>query len=160
MALVHQFGFTNGTATQNEVTLLDLDVASGKYALSEDEPTVCRLSNVTTPIDQPEILSFWAQPVSNVTSSIKNLNPPKVKAGVQYAIKLEELLRTTDSADATFCVDDPIVATLQIRHTLSSNIAAANVDTVITRLVSALFKADGTTRVSDLMRSALKPTSD
>lgn len=160
MALTHSFGFTNGTDTQNKVTLQDLDIASGKYALTTDEPDICKLSNVTAPIDQPEVVSFGCQDVGSVNSSIRNLYPPKVKAGVQYTVKLEELLRTTDSEDATYRVDDPIVATLTVRHTKSSNISSANVDTVIRRLVSCLFKADGTSRVADLMRSSLKPTVD
>lgn len=160
MALSHSFGFSNGTDTANKVTLKDLDVASGKYALTMDEPDQCRLSNVTCPVDQPEVVTFGCQDVANVNSTIRNMNPPKVKAGVQYNIRLEELLRTTDSDDASFTVDDPIVATLSFRHTKSSNISTANLETVFVRLVSLLFKADGSTRIPELMRSSLKPTTD
>lgn len=159
MALTTKFGFTNTGASTNKVDLFDLDIL-GDYALIEDEPTKCSETNVTTPVDQPEVISFGCTEIANVASSIKNLYPPHVKGGVQYQIKVEELLSTTSSEDATFRVDDPIVAYLTVRHPKSANVTAAHVLTVIERLMSALYKEDGTTRLDDLMRSALKPTSN
>lgn len=158
MSLSSKFGFTNSTASSNKITLTDVDLVSN-YALTEDEPTVCKETNTTTPIDQPEVVSFGCQQISSVASSIKNLNPPKVKGGVQYQVKLEELLTTTSDSDASFRVDEPIVAYLTIRHPRSSNVTAEHIQTVVNRLISCLYKSDGTTRFNDLMRSALKPTT-
>lgn len=159
MALSSSFGFSNTTESTNSVKLFKLDVTSN-YALVEDEPTKCMETNVTTPVDQPENVSFGCTEIANVASSIKNLYPPKVKGGVQYQVKIEELLSTTSSDDAAFRVDEPIVAYLTIRHPKSSNITTQNIEVVVRRLLSAFYKADGTTRIDDLMRSALKPTTN
>lgn len=159
MALVSKFGFTNETASANKITLTSLKLMDN-YALTEDEPTQVRLSNVTAPIDEPEVATFGCINVADVSSSIKNLHPPKVKGGIQYQLKLEELLTTTSSEDAEFRVDEPIVAYLTIRHPRSSNISITIVEKVVNRLLSTLYKEDGTTRLPELIRSALKPTAN
>lgn len=159
MGLTSKFGFTNNQASTKTAPLVTTKVLEN-YALTKDEPTVCALSNMTAPVDQPEVVSFGCTEIPQVSSSIKNLYPPKVKSGVQYQIKVEELLSTTSTDDAGFRVDDPIVAYLTIRHTKSSNVKPADVDAVISRLRSFLYKEDGTTRINELMRSALKPTQD
>lgn len=159
MSVTTDFGFANETASTNTLSLTALDITSN-YALVADEPDKCVLSNVTCPIDEPEVLTYGARNITSVSSSISNQNPPKVKGGIQYQIKLEELLRTTSSTDASFVVDDPIVATVTIRHSKSGNITGTKIDEVWGRLNSAIVKKDGTTRFSDLMRSALKPTED
>lgn len=159
MSKVSSFGFTNKTESST-VTLKPIALAiCDNYALKEDEPTSVVEDNKTCPLDQPEIVSFRCRDIPQVNSSVINQYPAPVTSGVQYIISVDELLSTRDDA-LNYRVDDPIVATLTIRHTKSGNITSEHIQTVINRLLGACYKADGTSRFDDLMRSALKPSQN
>lgn len=159
MSKTSSFGFTNTTAsTTVTIKPVDLKITSN-YALKEDEPTSVVEDNKTCPLDQPEIISFRCREIPTVNSDIVNQYPAPVKTGVQYIITAEELLSTRDDSIG-YRVDDPIVAYLTIRHPKSGNITSEHVQTVINRLLGALYKTDGTSRLDDLMRSALKPETN
>lgn len=159
MALSTAFGFTNTTATTSKsVSLYDMGETTN-YGLTEDEPDHAEISNKTCPLDQPEIINYFCRP-HGVDASIqaKNVHPNKVKAGVSYGVRYEAMLRTTDSVDATFVVDDPIKVQISINHALNGQITASLVKTALQRAISTLIEADGTWRLDDLMRSSCKPT--
>lgn len=158
MALTSKFGFTNVTESTHSVTPTDVKPVTC-YARIEDEPTSCMMSNKTTSLDQGEILSYRCQPVAKVSTALTNQHPSLVPAGVQYVIKLDELLRTTDSSGNIVC-DEPVVAYLTIRHQASGNISSDLVAQVVERLIGACRHVDGTWRFNELMRSALAPTED
>lgn len=153
------FGFTNTTdSTKVTITPTDLKVVSN-YAVTEDEANICRLANVTCPLDQPEVLTYQCQDITNVNTSIKNQYPPLVKDGIQYSTKLETLLSIQD-ADPNHRVDLPIVAQLSIRHSKNGNITETDIQTIIDRLVGSLYSTGGTCRLTAMMRQSLKPSND
>lgn len=158
MAVSSHFGFTNVTPASKTLTPTSLGITN--YSLLVDEPNEVKESNPTAPIDQPEYVSFKCQDVNKVSTSFKNLYPEKVQSGVQYVVKVEELLSTTSTTDESFRVDTPIVAYLTIRHSKNAVVTSDVVDTVFKRLLGAVVKEDGTTRFKDLMRQALKPTTN
>lgn len=160
MAKVSSFNFTNTTANANVTSIKPVKLGlTTNYALTEDEPASCVENNKTCPLDQPEITSFRCRDIPKVNSVIPNQYPAPVSDGVQYIITVDELLSTRDDAIG-YRVDDPIVASLTIRHTKSGNITAEHIQTVINRLLGACYKEDGTSRFDDLMRSALKPVAN
>lgn len=159
MAKTSTFGFTNDSDSQNTVTAKALGLVTN-YALMQDAADVVKMNNKTAPLDSEEIISFRTRDVAGVASEASILNPAKVGKGIEYSIRVDEVLSTTDNADASFRVDEPIVATLAVRHPKSGNITDAHVKTVIIRLLSTLIKSDGTWRIADLMRSAERPISD
>lgn len=136
------------------------------YALVEDEPNSCSLTNTATPLDLGEKLTYGCREIPEVACGLRNQHPTKTKGGVQYQVKLETLLSVTDSNDSTYREDLPIVAYLTIRHPRSGAIKTSDVNEVVARMLSAAWK--GTTdangnnhnqsRFGDLMRSALRPT--
>ena len=153
------FSFSN-TGDNSKITITPTDLKPlTNYAVTEDEANIARMVNVTCPLDQPEVLTFQCQDITNVNSSIKNQYPPTVKDGVQYSVKLDELLSFTDT-DPTHRTDYPIVAQLSVRHTKNGNISEAQVNEVIKRLIGALYSSDGTCRLTALMRQSLKPSKD
>lgn len=159
MSKTTSFGFSNQTiSTAKQFTLYDLGVL-GNYALRRDEPTEVVLVNNTTAVDKEEILAFRCKDMSHINSSLNIQYPSPVAAGIQYQVGLEVTATTEDPATG-FRVDEPIVAQLTIRHPKSGNITAEQVNTVVSRLISAALKTDGTWRFNELMRSALKPTED
>lgn len=159
MAITTTFGFTNTTASSKTVAPTDVKMKSN-YALIEDEPNSCVMSNKTCPIDQGELVSYKCQTVKNVSTAQDVLYPAKVQTGIQYVIKVEDLLSVKSDSDPNFRTDLPIVAYLTIRHTKNGAITDDIISQVVTRLLGACRKADGTWRFGDLMRSSLKPEAD
>lgn len=159
MSKVSAFGFTNTTAGSNTVTPLALGLTSN-YAVKADTSDQAVLNNKTAPIDVEEIITYRSRDIQNVNTSLNIQYPSPVKKGIQYQIMIEDTLSTTDTADADFRLDEPIVMYLTIRHPKSGNIGNSQVGTVFLRLISSLMKTDGTWRFDDLMRSAERPVVD
>jgi hypothetical protein len=159
MARTSSFGFTNTTAGSNTVTPLKLGLTSN-YALARDNDDVVDLNNKTAPISQEELITFRSRKVKDIPTQITVNNPAPVKEGIEYGIKLEEILQTVDSGDASFVVDDPITCTVTFRHKRSGYVTNQHVATVFLRAISSLMKEDGTWRFDDLMRSAERPIAD
>lgn len=150
------FSFTNTTQAQKTQSYINI-ATQDDYALRQDEPDACVLTNTTASIDQPELVTFQSSALTKVPSKITNMNPPKVSNAIQYGVRLDEILRVQDNTGNTL-YDLPIVANLTIKHNMDCAITADIVDQIVTRLVGVYHKPDGTTRTADLMRSALKPT--
>lgn len=156
MALTSSFGFTNTTDGTHTVTPKALGLPTN-YALAKDNDDVVILNNKTAPIDQEEIISFKTRMANSMSSQAAIANPAKVGKIVEYTVRLDEILTTRDSNDATFRVDEPIVCSITFRHPKSGNITDSHIATVFNRALSCLMKADGTWRFGDLMRSAERP---
>jgi hypothetical protein len=156
MSRTSSFLFTNTEAGSHTVTQVALDLV-GKYALAEDSSNTTVLNNKTAPIDAMEIVTFRSRDIAKVNTDLVMSNPSKVLRGIQYGVQVEETLVTTDDADTTFRLDEPIVVTLNIRHPKSGNITNDLVAQAVTRAISSLMRADGTWRFDDLMRSAERP---
>jgi len=159
MAYTTSFGFTNTTALTDTAAITGIK-AKTNYALVGEQPTVVEMQNRTAPLDQGERLTYRCQDVDKVSTTQTLQNPSKVRNGVQYVVKLEEILRTTDT-DGSIVYDEPLVMYLTVRHQKTGTISASHVETVLYRLLGALY--DETTdkwRFADLMRSALQPIED
>lgn len=159
MAKSSAFGFTNTTDSSNTVTPKLLALTSN-YALVDSDANNAVLNNKTAPIDAEEVVTFRTRNIAQVNTELNIQNPSKVSGGVQYQVQVEDTLVTTDSDDASFRVDEPIVALLTIRHPRSGNITNTHVATVVNRLISCLMRSDGTWRFDDLMRGAERPIAD
>jgi hypothetical protein len=158
MALTSSFNFTNTSATAHKaVGLFDMGELTN-YGLERDEPEEVVLTNTTTAIDKGEVITYQSRKTKGVSTTLDLSYRNPIAAGVQYGVKVEAVLTTTDSSDATYRVDDPVVCTISFRHPKSSNISQANVATMLARAISALQKEDGTWRIAELMRSANKPS--
>lgn len=158
MANTTAMAMTNVTVSTKTSPITELSVVSN-YAKIEDEPSSCVLSNKTCPLDQGELVTYRCSEIPKVSTAQKLQHPAPIKNGVQYVVKVEEILRTKDANGNIIC-DEPIVAYLTIRHQKSGNISEALVQQTLSRLNGALYKLDGTSRVGDLMRSALVPVNN
>lgn len=156
---VSGFSYTNTTASTHTVTPILLGLTSN-YALIADNANIASLNNKTCPIDALELIQFRSRDVARVDSNLNIQYPGPVKSGIQYGVRVEETLTTTDTGDASFRVDEPIVLNLSITHPKSGNITGDQITAAFVRLVSTLVKADGSWRFDDLMRSAERPVVD
>lgn len=167
MAVTYSFGYTNKTNNGqipipfNQMHMVDY------YALREDEPCSCRVSNTTAPVDQPELVTYQAQNIKNVPTTIESPNMIKGGECIMYGVKIEELLRGRSDKDDTFVRDIPITANITFKHPVDAAITKDVINVVLARLLSALYEYDGDysgtvvptgNRINDLMRFALKPT--
>lgn len=159
MSLSSSFGFTNKTTSSKPVTPVQLDVTSN-YALKADEATQVTLDNKTCPLDQGEILNYMCTDLKKVSTVADIQHPTEVTTGVQYVIKLDEVLTTTSDTDSEYRTDEPVVVYLTVRHQKSGNVTNALIGQAVERLIGACRRADGSWRFDDLMRSALKPTTN
>lgn len=152
------FSFTNTTAASFTITPVEIGEKTN-YAEVADNPTQHVRSNTTAALDQGELLSIGCQSTKAVQTAQVIQHPYPVRNGVQYIVRLDEILRTTD-ASGNILGDEPVVAYLVVRHQKTSNITNSLIDTVVKRLLGACYKSDGTPRWQDWMRSALEPTAD
>lgn len=157
MARTSSFAFTNVTASTKTVAPTEIKVVTNYGEIPADDNTAM-LSNTTCPLDQPEIISYSHKFMKKVDSKATVQNPARVTDAIQYQIRVDDILRT--SGDGEPEVDNPIVAYLTIRHELSGNITAAQVETVVNRLLGACRTSAGAWRFGDMMRGMLKPVQD
>jgi len=159
MAYTSTFGFTNTTDLTDSVVITGIKPKSN-YALIAEQPTYVETQNRTTPLDQGERLTYRCQDVDRVSTAQVIQNPGKVRNGVQYVVKLEEILRTRDDA-GNIVMDEPIVMYVTVRHQKTGNIQSSHLDTVFKRLLGAMYDESADAfRWNDLMRSALLPVND
>lgn len=153
-------GYTNTTA-QSAYTLPLVKLSeSTNYAIVEDEAGVTLLSNTTANADIAERISVKAQNIAEVKPSQGVLYPSPVKTGVQYSVKVENILSTTDSTDPAYRLDEPIVVTLTVKHNQSATFSDETVLEQIGRAVSALISDDGSDRIGALQRLATRPAAN
>lgn len=162
MAISKTWGYGSSTASTEKLTAAVMNVNSD-FALLKDEPTECVVGNTGSALDLGENVSYSCVKIPTVASGLDNQYPPAVKSGVQYVIKVEEQVKLTDSGNAAYAEILPVTAYVTIRHPKNGNLTSSDIDTVFARLIGACYKTEGgvtSTRFNDLMRSALRPTSD
>lgn len=158
MALTSSFGYTNTTAISG-LTVPVTDVKPDtNYAKVADEPTEASYKNRTSPLNQEEKVTYRCQ---NQKVNQQVAYPGPSKDGVFYVIKVDDVLRTTDSSDPTFAVDEPISMWLSVKHTTSNNWTNAQILSILERILGLCYdKTNSKWRFEDFMRSALTPEND
>lgn len=159
MSKQSSFGFTNTSLGTHDVDQIALGLTSN-YSLQEDAADVVKMNNKTAPIDKEELISFRSRTGKKIATELNIQYPSPVSNTVEYSVRVDDVLSTTDTADANYRIDEPIVVSIAFRHPKSGNITSTHVATVLQRAISALMKADGTWRMDDLMRSAERPVVD
>lgn len=134
--------------------------ACTNYAKKTDEPTEAVLTNKTCTLDQGELVTYRCREINQVASGLQVLYPARVLNGVEFGVRVDELLRTKDDGGIIIC-DEPVVATLTIKCPKSSNMTTDVINTVVNRLLGACYDQTANRyRWDDLMRSALVPIED
>lgn len=156
--MASNFTFTNTTAGTAASTVAIAPLTN--YAKTSDEPTEATLTNKTATIDQPEVLTYRSRKIDRVATVNPISYPCKVTDGVEYGIRLDEVLRNKDD-NGNILWDDPIVVSLTIKHQRSAFVTDAIVTQVVSRLLGAAYDETADKfRWGDLMRSALIPTEN
>lgn len=147
-----------------KITLTVPTLNYGKdFRVKQDEPNEAIITNLTSPIDQPERLR-WAH--SDVADVYRNsgIDPTMYYAsrrGTQILVQLTDVFKVTDSADASYEALLPVSCHLVIKvpnnDLITDEVALAEVE----RLLGGLFETTGTTpenRLKSILRGALLPS--
>lgn len=157
MALSTSFGYEAASSSLNvSVPVLDYKDFSPRKV----EATEVELTNMTSPVDQPETLRFAITPINNVYQNT-GVDPAYYGAsrkGFSVLVQLNDILRVTDSVKPEFVQDFPVSAHIVIRGASSQYVSSDNVYSVVKRLVAALTPGtDTSARLNELIRGALMP---
>lgn len=120
------------------------------------------LTNITSPIDRPEHIRLAYTDVANIYNGtgIEPSVASPTKKGVSVLAQVTDVLSVSDTADADFRIDLPMSAHLVIKVPSSEYVTAAQVQTVLGRLLSSLFDTgvSSTSRLEAILRGSLEPT--
>jgi len=159
MSKTINFLYTNAGTENTHPVVADRIGLTTNYSFTADTSEECTLDNKTAPIGS-ELITYQCRDIKSINTALNVQYPSPVKSGVQYTIKLEDLARVSDSVDTSFCIDEPIVITLSVRHHKADLITNDVITRAFKRLVSAIERTDGTFRFDDLMRSAERPITE
>lgn len=161
MAKTTSFGFSNTTVNANASTLLKpvkLELSKNYSERKSDTPDNVVLVSAATPLDAGEMITYKCQEVKKVSTGLKIHHPCPVSDGIQYTVRIDDLLRTT--FDDGKIVDEPIVVSLSVRHPVSSEFTSEIIGTMVNRLLGACITNAGAWRFDQLMRGAMVPKED
>lgn len=160
MATTSSFGFTNTTAGS---TLASTAIgAKTNYApIPTSQPgQEYAITNSTCPVDQGEEICYRSRNIKSVASALPIVYPARVSGGVEFGVRVDEILRTVDGNGVILC-DEPIVCTVTFKAPRSSNVTQAILDEVWARTLGSLYDATNKRyRFMDLMKTALEPVND
>lgn len=153
MALITKFGFTN-----DETLGLKTN-----YSLILEDPGHVQIENKLTPIDCPEAFTFKGMFTKNASSEL-SFKPKASVAGPeaysQFMDKIDVVAKTIDETTGDVVEENIISAYLVVRAPRTAAISDENIRTVVDRLYKSTKHDDGTDRIPDLRRLALRPTED
>lgn len=132
-----------------------------KYARVVDEPGCVVVSAKDAALDTSELLTYRYSDVKKVSTTMENQNPPKVKSGVQYVVKVETLLRVDDATSPSGKTDLPLVGYLTLRHPRHAAITNAELEKLTQMVFGASYDyTKNKFRFEELAKGAVTPTED
>lgn len=156
MATTNTFGYKNVTDQAAGIVPKKLGITTN-YGLQKETPTEVIMANKTSPFDTSELVSFRNQPVKKVISKIESDFVQKNKSGVQYGVRLDEIL--THLEDDGDRVDLPIILNFTVTHNRNGYITDEMIDELVHRFLGGLYDDNGVSRLGDLMRQCLRPSA-
>lgn len=146
--------------TSNDVALRMPKFAS-TFAKTEDVAGSCTLARKAAPVDADCVYQIKAKHVDKVNLSlIKNMYPAAVSDGVQMSVRMEAVISITDSVDATYREDVPVVIQTNFIAGLNGNVSSSQLELALKAAIGAWYYTDGSTRIADLIRTATEPGKD
>lgn len=119
------------------------------------------ITNMTSPISFPEKFRTKVNDLVNIYkgSGVDPALYPPSKKGVSILSQISEVWTVVDSTDTTFQVALPVSAHIIVKVPNSEYITAADVQTLVGRLISGLYEtgSESTERLSALLRGSMLP---
>lgn len=130
------YGYTDSFNHTIACTLPAMDYDKD-FAVSHDGDAVV-LSNLTTPVDQPETLRYAQYDVANVykNTDIQPIYRENGVRGKKNIISLLDTARVT-SLDGEVIVDYPVKVAISMEYPLSANLSSADIWRAVVRCIAA-----------------------
>lgn len=165
MAKVLNVNYTDSTPTG--ATTVELTVPSLNYGVDfrvmRDEPREAIITNITSPLDQPERIRWAHQDVSDIyrNSGIDPTLYYGTRKGTQVLFQLTDIFSVTDASDPQYLALLPIEAHLVLKVPNNDLLSEDVLMTEISRLLGSLYETSATgtkPRLRAVLRGALMPT--
>lgn len=164
MATTGSFGYTDSITTQKQLSIPDLDWDTD-FAIVKDSANELILTNITSPVDQPETFRFGYQTVANIYAGT-GIDPSFMsvsKRGVSLVSQVNDIYRiqcTDENACVPVVIDLPYEAHLVVKVPISQYVTADLAMQIGKRAFAGIFDTGGVTsaRLGAMMRQALKPS--
>lgn len=159
---------TNSTDTpQTGVSDVKLTIPALNYSadfrVMVDRPEEAVITNITSPLDEPERFRFAHQSVADVYKG-SGVDPTlyyATRKGTQILCQLTEVLPVTDSENPLYRAVLPLSCHLVIKVPNNDLMSAEVVTSYIERMLAGLYEVQAgsqTSRLRSLLRGALLPT--
>lgn len=156
MALSYSWGYTNTTAGGDNYNPIIIDMIN--YAVTADQPKKCVIKNITSPIDQPEVITFMCDDRQSISTTETNLHPAPNTAARMISVKVENFKRELSSVDDHYIVDYPIINTISWRFSKNKAFSADDLMLILRRALGAIRDSDGHgSRLDNMMMEQLNP---
>lgn len=146
-------------------TSLSMTVPSLNYTsdfrVITDDPGECRITNLTSPLDQPERYRFAYQQINDIYKN-SGIDPTlyyQTRRGSQILCQLTDVYASTDSADASYLALLPIRSHIVLTIPNNDLITEQVVQAHVLRTLAGLFDAKSSvgSRLKSVLRGALVP---
>lgn len=133
------------------------------FRVTRDDANEAKVTNLTSPLDQPEQFRFACSAISDVYRNA-GIDPTLYypsRRGTQVLCQLTDIYSVTDSADPSYLALLPLEAHLVIRIPNNDLITPQIVEALIERMLAGLYETDQGqyVRLSGLLRGALLPSA-
>lgn len=161
MAITANFGFndtTNSSAAQPALNPTVLNYGSDYRVISDDDSS-CLITNIKTPVDQPDTIRVATQDVANIYSntSLKANQISAARQGVSVVLQENSVYKVIDTDLPLAATYLPVSMHLVLKVPTGYSIPEADLISQIKRLLGALYEEDGTFRIQTLVKGAVKP---
>lgn len=165
MAKVLSVNYTDTAVTggtEVKLTLPQLNYGAD-FRVTKDEPNEAIITNLTSPIDQPERFRFAHSNVVDVyrnTGIDPTLYYPSRK-GTQVLCQLTDVYKVTDTVDAAYLALLPVEAHLVIKIPNNDLMSPDVVQALFSRMLAGLYETttNDDIRLRSMLRGALLPSS-
>lgn len=160
------FGYTDKLTGTKNIAVPQLSYSTD-FSVKSETPNEVVITNVTSPLDQPETIRFAQQTIRDIYNGTA-VDPTAMsvsRQGISLVVQLNDIFRVTPDSESSCCCDGgymdfPISTHIVIRTPVVQYVTADTVLTVVKRNIAALFGegADVTSgRLNQMLRGALKP---
>lgn len=151
---------TGGTAVTLQLPQLNY---SSDFRVTKDEPDEAIVTNLTSPIDQPERIRWAHNSVKDVYRN-SGIDPTLYYAsrrGTQVLCQLTDVYSVTDTEDASYLALLPVEAHLVVKVPNNDLLTPEQVEVLVSRMLAGLYEttASKETRLLSLLRGALLPAA-
>lgn len=160
MSIVTSLGYSDTAVSGVTVPIISIPTLNynSDFRVKSESAKEAVIVNTTTPLDQTETIRYGYSEIANIyaKSGLNSDQIPGTVKGINLLAQVTEVVKVTDSANASFAQYLPISAHLVIKVPQSGYITPAVVQALVTRLYASLYE-NGSSSLPSLFKGVLVP---